>query len=226
MATTLAQLKTRARQRADMENSQFIGDSELTSYINASYAELYDLLIQTHEDYFTTSTDFTLTSSDNGVRAMGVTVAKFRGLDWLNGSDYIPLKTYSWNERGRSWRNSRHRAYRLVGDNIMLTPASGADGTYKMWYVPAITPLSLDADTIVTPVSRNNWEEYIVIDVAMKLRDKEESDISTLMQQKQQIITNIRTSAANRDLDQPARVASTRGYFAGETDDDRWWLWP
>ena len=53
----LTQLQLEVRRRSDMENSQFIKDVELTTYINQSYVELYDLLVSIYEDYFVT--DFT-----------------------------------------------------------------------------------------------------------------------------------------------------------------------
>ena len=54
MATTmtLAQLRAAVRQRADMVNSQFVTDAEVNSYINQSYFELYDLLIQKYGDNY------------------------------------------------------------------------------------------------------------------------------------------------------------------------------
>ena len=50
----LSTLRTLSRQRADMENSQFITDTEMLRYINRGYAELYDLLVTAanSEDYF------------------------------------------------------------------------------------------------------------------------------------------------------------------------------
>ena len=42
---TLADIKVRARQKADMENSNFIQDFELTNYINEAYFNWYDLVV-------------------------------------------------------------------------------------------------------------------------------------------------------------------------------------
>jgi hypothetical protein len=59
MSVTLLQLKDRSRQRADMENSEFVTDAELTIYINGSIAELHDLLVASYgSDYFLSSTTF------------------------------------------------------------------------------------------------------------------------------------------------------------------------
>ena len=53
---TLTELRTLTRQRADMENSQFVDDTELTRYLNNSWGELYNLIGENfNEDYFTTS---------------------------------------------------------------------------------------------------------------------------------------------------------------------------
>ena len=48
MSITLAELRTQARNRADMESSEFVTDTELTDYINSSIAELHDILIQSY----------------------------------------------------------------------------------------------------------------------------------------------------------------------------------
>ncbi len=43
---SLADLILRCRQRADMINTQFVTDEEITSYLNESLGELYDLIVQ------------------------------------------------------------------------------------------------------------------------------------------------------------------------------------
>ena len=53
---SLTELRTLTRQRADMENSQFVTDTELTRYLNNSWGELYNLIVENfNEDYYTTS---------------------------------------------------------------------------------------------------------------------------------------------------------------------------
>ena len=51
MATfTEADLRTRARRRADMENSTFVTDAEIQDYLNSSIAELHDFMVKSYED--------------------------------------------------------------------------------------------------------------------------------------------------------------------------------
>jgi hypothetical protein len=51
MTVTFAQLKTRARRRADMEGSNFVTPEELGDFVNASCAELHDILVGAFQDY-------------------------------------------------------------------------------------------------------------------------------------------------------------------------------
>ena len=43
---SLEDLIERCRQRADMLQTQFVTDEEITSYLNESLGELYDLIVQ------------------------------------------------------------------------------------------------------------------------------------------------------------------------------------
>ena len=50
---TLGQIRLLSKQKADRVNSQFITDSEWNTYINQSYFELYDILVQKYgNEYF------------------------------------------------------------------------------------------------------------------------------------------------------------------------------
>ena len=105
---TIATLMSRSRQRADMENNNFVQDSELVEYINAGLAELHDILVQQYgEDYYVSSKDFTtvagtdtypIISSTSGPNATDF--YKLRGIDAkINNSDYFTLQPFNFNER-------------------------------------------------------------------------------------------------------------------------------
>ncbi len=222
MAATLATLRTRSRQDADMVNSAFISDAELLSMLNASYQELYDLLIDTHEDHFITSAAFTLSSGDAGVYALPADFLKLRGLDYLHGSDYLTVLPFNWANRNAfsgisTWPDVAGIAYRLMGTNLRIEPNTHATGTYRLWYVPSLTLLAVDADVVNTVITRAGWEEYLVVDAAIKMKQKEESDVAVLSGQKAALIRRINAAAANRDADQPLTVTDTRsmGYYGG-----------
>lgn len=65
----------------------------------------------------------------------------------------------------------------------------------------------------------NGWEEYIIIDTAIKMLVKEESPtVAELMAQKQNLIARIAIAAANRDAGSPKRITdihTTNGIRGG-----------
>ena len=58
----------------------------------------------------------------------------------------------------------------------------------------------------------SGWEEYIVIDAAIKCLQKEESDVSVLMSQKSAIAKRIEAAAENRDAGEPSKVTDVSNY--------------
>jgi hypothetical protein len=85
-----------------------------------------------------------------------------------------------------------------------MVPTDSATGTYRLWYVPVYTPLVSDSDTID---GVNGWEEYVIVDAAIKMLAKEESSTTHLDQQKQALIDRVEQMAQNRDMDQPEVIA-------------------
>jgi hypothetical protein len=211
---TLADLRTAVRRRADQENSRFISDAELNTYINASYAELYDLLVSRFADYFMKDppTEFTLTGSTSS-QALPADYYKTRGVDISLGGDWVPLSSWMFAERNHGKRYDRCAIrYRIVGGKLMFTPEGSAAGTYRHWYIPRYTPLALDADEMDDVM---DLEEYVVVDAAIKCLIKEESDPSVLILAKNSLIQRVNAMAADRDAGEPQRVTDVSGFNIG-----------
>jgi hypothetical protein len=212
---TLADLKQQSRYRANMENSQFVTDSELTTYINASIAELQDLLISTYgTQYFTINATFSTVAQqkDYSLDTVAPNMYKLEGVDAkINSSDFFTLRPFNFNERNRndsfsSWGllTGPTIRYRLVGSNLSFSPAP--DGAYqiKVWYVPFAPKLAADSDTLN---DYNQYSEYVIVDAAIKMMQKEESDVQVLAMQKAALIKRIVEMAQNRDAGQPESVS-------------------
>ena len=208
MATiTASDLKLRARQRADMENSEFVTDSELLYYVNNSYAELYDILVAKFEDYYVKNPPYEFTLAGNDYAAnLPADFYKLRGLDRQSGSDWYNLRLFQFEQRNDKLRGAspyESLRYRVYGSQIIISPSDQASGTYKVWYIPKFTPLVSDSDTVD---GVNGWEEYIVVDVAIKCLQKEESSTTTLEGMKKSLLVRINSMSANRDAGEPERV--------------------
>lgn len=237
---TLGQIRLLAQQRADRVNSQFVTTSEWNVYINQSYFELYDLLIDTYEDYYV-ATPYVFTTDGttfqyplpNGVTTRdaisNLVVAPFyklMGVDiGLSGTSnaWVTLKKFEFIARNRfvfpqvtsTFLGVFNLRYRLVGNTIYFIPTPSAGQFIRTWYFPKLTTLLQDTDRLD---GISGWTEYVVVDAARKALLKEESDTSMLMAEKQALIKRIEESAMNRDAGQPDTVSDTRsatGFWGG-----------
>ena len=223
-AITEAKLVARVRQRADMESNDFVSDTEVQTYINAGISELHDILIQTYgQDYYCSSVTFnTVAGTDSypiNSSTSGPNISNFyklRGMDAkINGSDYFTLRPFNFNERNlyQNWGTwsllgLTNIRYRMVGDNIVFTPKPDGATEVKVWYIP--TAQQFDSTTPATSTTTfadiNGYAEYVVIDAAIKCLQKEESDVTILIQQKMLMKRRIEEAANNRDAGSPLSV--------------------
>ncbi len=223
---TLSQLITEVRQRADMTNSQFVTDAELTNYINNSYYELYDMLVSAYgEDYFvapaltfqTNGTDYKYALPNGANYSSAPALYKFLGLDLSLGNtpdSWVTIRNFKFAERNRysvpnfqSFYGVTNLRYRLEGSDLVLTPTPQGGQTLRLWYIPQLIPLSAPSD-VMTPIS--GWDEYVIVDAAMKAKDKQESDVTVLLNQKLMLKQRIEGMSQNRDAGFPQRVGDTQ----------------
>jgi len=199
---TLGSLKTQTRQRANMENSNFVTDAELVLYINSAIQELYDMLVEAAEDYYTISSSI-VCDGVTSTYAVPSGFYKLMGVDYTLGSDPIPMEKYTFLDRNRySSSDNRVVRYRLIKDSIVFQPIPAAQ-TMTLWYIPAFTPLALDADLFD---GINGWEDFVTTSAAIICMMKEESDVSALLIEKQGIEKRIEAMRFSRDQGTPERV--------------------
>lgn len=217
---TLAEIKEQARQRADMENSEFVSDAELTSYVNSSLAELHDLLIASYcDDYMMEEHLFTSDGTLN--YALPDDFYKLRGVDVRRGptGQWATVKRYNFNRRNEqqnayAWNllGLPYLEYRLVGSKIRFNRTPDQALEFRIFYHPKLAKLTADADSYD---DINGFAEYVVVDAAIKMLQKEESDVSVLMAQKEALRQRVIAMAANRDANEPASVTDV---YAEDTE--------
>lgn len=203
MSITLTELRLRSRQKADRENSQFVENAELDFMINSSVAELHDILVMANSaDYSVSSYSFT-TVSGTDTYTLPSTLYKLKGVDAkITGDDWTTLRPFNFNERNRNgsaaWGDLTTSGvrYRMLGDSIVFSPVPDVAAPIKLWFTPLAPKLVADADTLK---DLNQFSEYVIVDVAIKYLQKEESDVTVLMQQKSELKRRIEVMANNRD---------------------------
>lgn len=223
MTITLAELRLQSRQRADMENSKLVSDSELASYINNSIAELHDILCEAYSsDYYVKTLSFNVVSGQDSY-ALPADFYILKGVDLrIDNQDFISVKPFNFNERNRYselgvWdlAGVTNVRYRMIGNNIVFNPVPDRNVEIKLWYVPLATKLVNDTDTLD---DLNAFSEYVIVDAAIKMMQKEESDVSVLLAQKQALEQRIRDRAQIRDAGSPQSISD----IYAEGDDFYW----
>jgi hypothetical protein len=213
---TLLQLRTRSRERCDMVNSTFVTDAEFNGYINYSYKELYDLIIDAVEDYNLSQSSFTISSGNTA--SLPSDFYKLRGLDDMSDpANPRTVRKFIWNERndynpyglarlplGNEYSDVN---YRIVGSQLIFQPPEAAAKPYNLWYVPTPVDLASDSD-VATGI--NGWLEYVIIDAAIKALVKEESDTRALERAKGSIRDRINDMKNSRDQGLPEKISRVR----------------
>lgn len=225
MATTLESLQFQARSRADMLDDQFVSDEELVFYINSSIRELYDMLVSTVADYYMKDGyQFTLTDGDEG-KDLPEDFYKLRGFERSidasgDQSSWFTVTQFNFHERNKyntittglgsaiPWVTYRVMASTDSAQRLMLRPQQNTAGVYQLWYVPKCPELVDDDDSFD---GINGWEEYVVVDAAIKMLQKQEDDVSVLFAQKKALADRIQAMSADRSQADPEKITDVRG---------------
>jgi hypothetical protein len=217
-------MRTEVRQRADMENSLFVSDTEIDRYLDESLTDLYDLLVaDMGMEAFQTSTTF-VTVANQREYTLPSTYYLLLGVEVevTSGDTPIPLKPYMYTERyddsplypprvGGWAECARYRTYNEVNQTTGVVThyirfnVKPPDGhTVRVWFVPSCPVL--DADTDVFD-GVNGWEEYAIIDSALKCLEKEQNpSLEPLQLRLARVLNRIRSLAHSRDASFPQRV--------------------
>lgn len=215
-ATTIAQLVTRALQRADLDGSTFVTEAEVIGYINVAMAEIHDLIVQKYEDYYMSDTSIDIGASNPA--NLPSDFYKALGVDLQTGGINYRLRPYSFQERN-AFNSPANLAvtpsavrYHIQGSQIKFIPSS-ASGTATLYYVPEAQQFATSGSgyadvTVATkaPALATGYEEFLVVDAAIKCLLKEEADVRPHLAQKKALIQRIEDAASNRDAGEPYAI--------------------
>jgi len=232
---SLGEIRTRAQQRADRLNSEFVTKPEWNFFINQAMFELYDLLVTQYEDYFIAPpTTFQVAGNQflyplpDGVTAfidqnnqsfVPPPFLKLVGVDLaLNTSanGYVTVNKFNFADRNKFvYPNSAstiygvfNLQYRLMGDKIEFIPTPSAGQKIRLWYIPRLNELLADND--LTTIGFSGWLQYVIVRAAKYALDKEESDTSKLDEELAFLIKRIEASSMNRDAGNPDKISDVR----------------
>lgn len=201
---TLGNLRQQVLERADERLSR-VPATELNTMINQSYAELYDLILSVSPEFRLTHQDITVTSGQ-ATYTLPSDFYRSRGLDVLGtDSRWYCLERFVFAYRNvvQLVTNREDTRYGVEDNQLRLYPSPTWGGTVRLWYHIAPTRMVADADTIDGVAG---WEEYIVLDVCLKIKAKNEEDTTPYQMQLEKVKARITSMASQRDISEPMRI--------------------
>ena len=224
---TRAELRTRARQRADMEDSPFITDAEINGLLSHRLTDLYDTLMESGLLWL--QKEVTVVGDGNELYDLPSDFYGVVAVDYnYSANHFIPLHEYMARER-TVYENLRTGsrfplAYAVIGrsnstDQISLLPGTPQGQNVRVRYIPA--PIKLeDPDsndgTVVNGVS--GYEELIIVGTAIDMLSKEESSTVMLERRYEALMAKVQSAAEIRAWASPRRIVDT-----DNIDDMYWW---
>ncbi len=235
---SLFELRLRSQQTADRVRSNFVEPSEWNSFLRLALYELYDLLITSYEDLFSSSTVLINTNGQtadypvpdgvtnylggtypNTAGAPAKAFYKLSGMDLgINTSNnaWVTLVKFNFIDRNKYvYPNSTstiygvyNMAYRLMGNFWNLIPTPAGNQQIRAWYSPKLPQLL--ADTDLTTIGYSGWLRYPIVRAAKYALDKEESDTSKLDAEILFLKKRIEETSQNRDAGIPDTISETR----------------
>ena len=205
---TLAQLRDEVRQRANMEHADnFITDAEIDRYVNQSICAWRDMLVENRgQDFFTGSTTITLTGAS--MYALPADYYQILNVSYVENGVFTTLTPYNRGD-GATYANAGGTVplrYRVANNQLFVLPSS-AQGSLLVTYVPLATTLTLDTDVLEV---FNGWEEWIVLDAAMKALEKEATDTGQLFMRREITERRLMAQAQFNDRGFPESVTDVR----------------
>jgi hypothetical protein len=217
---TLADLVDNARLRADMESSSFVTDSEVGGYCQQSATGLYDIILSAWgERYFFSQADLATVANQAYVN-LPDDFYRLLKVGWVigTGADPVRMEPFQSDEEwaqlwggGSGWDQGNPPKYQPRGNLLYLNPTPTSVQSLRLQYVP-IMPAINDGGLVPVPFQGvNGWDEWITLDVAIKLRIKEESDVRDLQTERAQVEQRIRSMAPRRDMERTHKIQRRRG---------------
>ena len=206
-AITVQTIIDEVNTRTDYADSDFITDAELLNYINSSWKQLYNKIVEINANYYITSNTFTV-SGGTSLYNLPNDFYKMQGVDAkISGSDTLSLEPFNFNDRNR-YNNFvadpyfTNYSYIIRGDEIELLPA-GFTGEVTLWYTPRPADLTATTDTVNTIQGYYSW---IIEDVCMKVMAKAQQDFSVFSGNRNAIEADMGRSLSQRDANMPKKM--------------------
>lgn len=199
MATfvTLTDLIEHVRERADMQNSQFVSDSEIEHYINDEIFDLYAKMVNVDDGKLFGEMSPTLTKIGDNAYQLPSNFMRLVDVNIYTGSRWVP----AYEADSQEYLNLLSRQYDGDYDVRYFLKLNQDQGRYELFLFPAkdvskvgvryikeAPRLTVGTDTLKWP---SNWHEAVVVGAAIKCLQKEESESAHLSLEHERAIARV-----------------------------------
>ncbi len=217
---TGAYLIRQCRQRADMENTQFVTDADIIEWLNADICELWDALVKADPNFaYDTFTITTVAGTVDYGAAIPADFYQCRGIDRvdLNGRN-IPLRPLNDQERIGPLPTSLLTMPRFQIRGV----SQGPEGIYVHFdpdpgshdYIVHYTTVALQiADATTDFDGIQGWEDWPIWATVEKMLIKEKMDTREAQRKLAEVKYRVTDMANNRDAENDIGIAITRPSF-------------
>lgn len=207
-------IELRARERADMVNSDFVSSAEVTRYCEKAFQEYIGILLTKEPDLITTR------ATGNASPGMGPSesspfnlATEFKALRRIRHVNSYSLRRAELQEvevlsfngrRGKPthyWLTGRH----TTAARLIFLPEPDTTYPIEYWFIPSISLADVTGGGLNMVAG---WDEYVVLTAAMKMKDKEESDVSVLLGERKLLLENIIAQVTAQDTGEPGRMTT------------------
>lgn len=216
---TLAQLRTRVRQRSNNEhtNGQFVTDGELNGLINVAYKDLYGTLVE--KSLHRTETTQTVTATGATSYALNADLYSLLNVYWVENGYRRRLRRFSDRAKPGSADVGVASTYRVKGSTVVFWP-NPSSGTYEIDYIPVPGDLVADEDVLDGVLA---WEEYVVLEAATQVLQKEglTEEANSLRSDRDRILQRIENQASLVEFSETRVIENTTS--GSDLSEGTWW---
>lgn len=213
----ISDLIDETRSISDMQNTQFVTDTEIVAWLNKGYRRLYNHLLNAYDMYKISSDDLTMIANQKDY-TLPADFLKLVKVFWVSGGKEYPLtrKTLH-NVDADFYSGGNPKGYSLLGDEIRFWPTPQAAGTIRLYYNPAatvFTSASTDIDF------EQHQDEYCIYYAAREAKIKEETPFVEIERKMLELEAACRQIIQPRDTSDSAQITDV---YSGHLRDSYSW---
>lgn len=194
-------LVAQVRSHADIQDSDFVSDDEITRFLDLAYRTLYDIIIDANQDLFVESLLF---KGSNYPMQLPASFYKLRGLDVRYADYFVQAKRVGFMTRQHA-QIDFIRPYNISGiiDDVtyslranelkLFSTRAQSEQSLILWYIPKPKKIEDGAEL------PSGWERYLIYSACRDCRVKEDSSTKDFERQMMRTRTDVEDFCMRRD---------------------------